>query len=315
MARIELDLPPAVTTPAMSSEGAPRTFRGRLFRKYLLLILVLVGGALLTSGAVSIYFGYQENKAAIGALQNEKAVGAASRIAAVHRSDHAAACLRLAAADRCERPRDAPHRVPEAPAAGAGGDRHRAARLDGPRGDRRVAPRHGSAQLAGRSLAGAGVHQRKRGKPWYSPVYFRKDTEPYMTVSLRAGGERGPVTIADVNLKFIWDVVSRIKIGDKGKAYVVDRSGYLVADPDIGLVLRKTDLSHLPHVKAAAAGPPLPDEPALKSVDLAGTPVLVSWSPSNRSAGTCSSSSRSPRSTRDSTPRSCGRRCCCSPAS
>src|SRR5206468_10141906 len=94
----------------------------------------------------------------------------------------------------------------------------------------------------------------KRGQPWYGPVYFRKETEPYMTVAIRSGSDKGPVTVADVNLKFIWDVVSRIKIGDKGKAYVVDAGGFLVADPDIGLVLRKTNLSQLRHVKAAIAG-------------------------------------------------------------
>ena len=94
----------------------------------------------------------------------------------------------------------------------------------------------------------------KRGQPWHGPVYFRKETEPYMTIAMRSGGDAGPVTVADVNLKFIWDVVSRIKIGDKGKAYVVDGNGFLIADPDIGLVLRKTDLSNLPHVKAATAG-------------------------------------------------------------
>ena len=94
----------------------------------------------------------------------------------------------------------------------------------------------------------------KRGKPWFGPVYFRKETEPYMTIALRSGSDGGPVTVADVNLKFIWDVVSRIKIGDKGKAYVVDSNGFLVADPDIGLVLRKTDLSEL----AARARPRSP---------------------------------------------------------
>jgi HAMP domain-containing protein len=81
-------------------------------------------------------------------------------------------------------------------------------------------------------------------------VYFRKETEPYMTIAIRSGSDTGPVTVADVNLKFIWDVVSRIKIGDKGKAYVVDNKGFLIADPDIGLVLRKTNLASLPHVKA-----------------------------------------------------------------
>jgi len=100
-----------------------------------------------------------------------------------------------------------------------------------------------------------------------------------MTISLRSGGEQGAITVADVNLKFIWDVVSRIKIGEKGKAYVVDRSGYLVADPDIGLVLRKSDLSQLPHVKAAANGAPAAEEPATTSEDLTGATVLVSWAP------------------------------------
>ena len=88
----------------------------------------------------------------------------------------------------------------------------------------------------------------------------------------------GPVTVADVNLKFIWDVVSRIKIGEKGKAYVVDSNGFLVAHPDIGLVLRKTDLSQLAHVKAANA-PTQSDAPATIARDLAGTEVLASWAP------------------------------------
>src|SRR5262249_13878953 len=118
----------------------------------------------------------------------------------------------------------------------------------------------------------------KRGQPWFGPVYFRKETEPYMTIALRSGGDNGPVVVADVNLKFIWDVVSRIKIGDKGKAYVVAGNGFLVADPDIGLVLRKTDLSRLAHVKAAIADAKSEDL-TLVSADLAGTPVLASVAP------------------------------------
>ena len=53
---------------------------GRLYRKYLVLILSLVSGALLVSGAISVYFSYQEQQAALGNLQQEKAVAAASRI-------------------------------------------------------------------------------------------------------------------------------------------------------------------------------------------------------------------------------------------
>ena len=81
-----------------------------------------------------------------------------------------------------------------------------------------------------------------------------------------------------MNLKFIWDVVWRIKIGEKGKAYVVDDNGFLVADPDIGAVLRKLNLSHLAHVKAAI-GKQSQNEPATVSTDLAGTSVLTSMAP------------------------------------
>ena len=87
------------------------------------------------------------------------------------------------------------------------------------------------------------------------------------------------MTVAELNLKFIWDVVSRIKIGDKGKAYVVDRNGYLVADPDIGLVLRKTSLAGLEHVQGRVGAPAAGDEPAMLSHDLAGTRVLASVAP------------------------------------
>ena len=37
------------------------------------------------------------------------------------------------------------------------------------------------------------------------------------------------VSIAEVNLKLIWDVVSQIKVGEKGSAYVIDREGRIVA--------------------------------------------------------------------------------------
>ena len=96
--------------------------------------------------------------------------------------------------------------------------------------------------------------EAKGGKTWYSPVYFRKETEPYMTISRPAGGAAGGTTVAEVNLKFVWEVVSRIQIGKAGLAYVVNSAGTLIAHPDISLVLQKTDLSRLPQVAALARG-------------------------------------------------------------
>ena len=54
--------------------------RARLARKYLVVLVALVAGALLVSGAIEIYASYSENKEALVALQREKATAAASRI-------------------------------------------------------------------------------------------------------------------------------------------------------------------------------------------------------------------------------------------
>jgi signal transduction histidine kinase len=261
--------------------GAPRTHRGRLFRKYLLLILTLVTGALLASGAISIYFAYQENKAAVASLQHEKALAAASRIeqyirqieqqlayAALPQLD--ASDVELRRIEFLKLLRQAPEVTDISQLDATGREQIAVSRL----GMDNVPP---PGMGKDRSQEPAFLNAR-RGKTWFGPVYFRKETEPYMTMSLRSGGDKGPVTVAEVNLKFVWDVVSRIKIGEKGKAYVVDNHGLLVADPDIGLVLRKTDLSHLPHVAAAIAAQ-RPSDPTMVSTDLAGTDVLTSVAP------------------------------------
>jgi signal transduction histidine kinase len=95
--------------------------------------------------------------------------------------------------------------------------------------------------------------EAKRHKVWFSPVYFLRDTEPYMTLAIAGAGRDGGVTVTEINLKFIWDPITRIRAGKAGYAYVVDGSGHLIAHPDLGLVLRKTDLSHLPQVAALRA--------------------------------------------------------------
>jgi signal transduction histidine kinase/putative methionine-R-sulfoxide reductase with GAF domain len=256
-----------------------RTSRGRLFRKYLLLILSLVTIALLASGAISVYFTYQETKASLASLQHEKALAAASRIeqyiGSIERQLAYAALPQLDASDVELRRVEFLKLLRQAPEvtdiAQIGPDAREQIAVSRLGMDSINSGKDWSQEPAFRNA--------KRGQTWFGPVYFRKETEPYMRLSLRSGGDSGPVIVADVNLKFIWDVVSRIKIGDKGKAYVVDGNGFLVADPDIGLVLRKTNLSALPHVKAALAGGKGADDATMESVDLAGTSVLVSVAP------------------------------------
>ncbi|MFO1325135.1 MAG: GAF domain-containing protein [Burkholderiales bacterium] len=268
---------PASVERAPGATAAPRTSRkGRLFRKYLLLILTLVSGALLASGAISVYFSYQEHTSALGDLQQEKAIAAASRIEQYIRQIEQqlayAALPQLDAGDYELRRIEFLKLLRQVP------EVTDITQLDASGHEQVAVSRLGMDVIGSgkdRSAEPAFVNA-KRGAPWIGPVYFRKETEPYMTIAVRSTGATGPVTIAEVNLKFIWDVVSRIKIGDKGKAYVVDGKGYLVADPDIGLVLRKTSMGDLAHVRAALDDK-IPDEQAMSSRDLNGTPVLASF--------------------------------------
>ena len=108
-------------------------------------------------------------------------------------------------------------------------------------------------------------------KIYYGPVYFRRESEPYMTLALAGTRRDAGVSVAEVNLKFIWDVVSQIKVGEHGQAYVVDASGRLIAHPDISLVLRNTDFSRLAQVRAAyVSGAGLPTQPVQIATDLQG---------------------------------------------
>jgi len=270
-----------VPLPSASARLPRRTSRGRLFRKYLLLIMSLVTIALLASGGISVYFTDQETKASLASLQHEKALAAASRIeqyiARIEQQLAYAALPQLDASDVELRRieflkllRQAPEVTDISQLDATGREQIAVSRLGM---DNVPAPGTGKDRSQEPAFRNA-----KKGQPWFSPVYFRKETEPYMTIALRSGSDNGPVVIADVNLKFIWDVVSRIKIGEKGKAYVVDGNGFLVADPDIGLVLRKTDLSQLPHIKTAMTGEHS-DNLAVISKDLGGTEVLTSVAP------------------------------------
>src|ERR1700755_3001705 len=74
-----------------------------------------------------------------------------------------------------------------------------------------------------------------------------------MTLALAGTRKNAVRASAEVNLKLIWDVVSNIKVGEHGHAYVVGSQGRLIAHPDIRLVLRNTDMSKLVEVQAALA--------------------------------------------------------------
>jgi signal transduction histidine kinase/DNA-binding response OmpR family regulator len=113
-------------------------------------------------------------------------------------------------------------------------------------------------------------------KVYYGPVYFRRESEPYMTLSLAGTRRDTGVSIAQVNLKLIWDVLSKIKFSGHGRAYVIDAAGRLIAHPDISLVLRNTDMSQLAQVRSARARLAGNDgEEVEEAEDIAGHKVLT----------------------------------------
>ncbi|GIK85197.1 MAG: hypothetical protein BroJett026_06780 [Betaproteobacteria bacterium] len=252
---MDLSAPPAASAaPAREGGGsAPGPVpRGRLFRRYFFLILALVTSALLLPSSISLWLSYRETLEALHAVQRERANAAAERIEQyvgdVQRQLASAALPQLGDAATEQRRLEFQRllsRVPDvtdvAFIARDGCETLRVSRLE--------------LDAQGECLRNRGDEPAFResapSRPWFGPVYFRKDTEPYMAIAVRAGGERGAVAVADVNLKFMWDVVTRLRIGEKGRAYVVDGAGYLIAHPDIGRVLQKTHAASAPHVRRA----------------------------------------------------------------
>src|SRR4030088_2056372 len=116
-------------------------------------------------------------------------------------------------------------------------------------------------------------------KVYYGPVYFRREYEPYMTLSLAGTRKDAGVSIAEVNLKLIWELVSQIKVGEGGHAYVVGAQGRLIAHPDISLVLRNTDMSKLLQVQAAQAGTANSADALQGSKNIQGQEVLTASAP------------------------------------
>jgi two-component system, NtrC family, sensor kinase len=88
-------------------------------------------------------------------------------------------------------------------------------------------------------------------KVYYSPVYFRRNSEPYITLALAGVRRDAGVSIAEVNLKLVWDLVIQMKVGEHGFAYIVDGEGRVVVHPDSRF---QSDFSGLVQVQAALPG-------------------------------------------------------------
>ena len=251
--------------------------RSRLFFKYTFLFVTVVVLALVASGGFEVRFSYQEHKNSLIGIQEQQAAAAADKIEEfiTQIESQVGWTTQLPWTDGTldQRRFDALRLLRQVPAItelaqidAAGREQLKVSRLT-------------------MDVVGSGIDyshkpeftQAVAHKVYYGPVYFRRESEPYMMLSLAGTRRDTGVSIAQVNLKLIWDVVSKIKVGAHGRAYVVDSDGRLIAHPDISLVLRNTDMSRLAQVRGARAGSAT--EAVQEADDIGGHKVLTAYAP------------------------------------
>ncbi|MET4797737.1 cache domain-containing protein [Bradyrhizobium sp. LB11.1] len=269
---------PRAAGDGVASVEAARGIRTRLFTKYVALFVAVVVVALLANGLFEVFFYYREHKAALIRVQHEQAEAAAAKISQFVKEIESQLgwTTQLPWSDGSIEPRrfDALRLLRQVPAI------TELAQVDSTGKERlRVSRLAMDAINSGVDLSGdPKFTEAVAHKVYYGPVYFRRESEPYMTLALAGARKDAGVSIAEVNLKLIWDVVSQIKVGEHGHAYVVGPEGRLIAHPDISLVLRNTDMSGLAQVRAAQAGGGMPD-PLQGEPNIQGQKVLTAFAP------------------------------------
>ena len=254
--------------------------RRSLAARYATLVAGLLSVALLASGTLEAWIAHRDRQSALETLRREKAQSAA---AAVSRFiDDVAQNLewvRLTPPRTLEKIQEErrldylkllrlePAITTLALLDGHGRERLRVSRIETDRIESRIdrSGEPGFSQAAGSD------------RPHFGEVRFVAETEPYLTIAMPNASRYG-VILADVNLKFVQSVVSAIRVGTSGYAYVVDAGGRLVSHPDLSLVLQMRDLSSLPQVAQALAPGALPQGYADRGRDLHDAAVLSSWS-------------------------------------
>jgi adenylate cyclase len=272
---------PRDATPAASVGQPPGEARVRrpLFRKYFLALFAAVVIPLLASGAIEAWFGYRDQRVLLDQRLRLEAAAAASKIQ-----------------DFLDGIRDQMQWAVQLPWTDGGDERHRfdalrvlrqvpaivdLALVDGAGKERLKISR------VGRDVIGSGLDRAadpavagaRGARVWHGPVRLNRGSEPYMTLAVAGNRAAVGVAVADINLKLIWDVISAIRVGETGAAFVVDRNGRLVAHPNISLVLRGADDETTARLKAMQAAVQSPGGSTITTKNIEGRTVLMAMAP------------------------------------
>ncbi len=260
-----------------------RRGRGRLVRQYFFVFLLLIGGGLITSGLLEVYFGYRESREQIAVLQGEVASRAALRIAQFILTIEAqmkAATVSSVVARKGIGPDyqfELGKLLSIAPAVTEVSAIDESGRLHAYVSRFRVTANADNQDFS----KTASFVQAKQGITFFGSVNFIDESEPYISIAVPI--ERFPGNVigalqAEVDLRQISEVVRDIKFSDAGYAYIVTRSGDLIAHSDPGLVLQRSRTAHLPQVLAAFQPNPIVPVPKTQlGRDMKGEEVLSSF--------------------------------------
>ncbi|MBB4841841.1 signal transduction histidine kinase/CheY-like chemotaxis protein [Paucibacter oligotrophus] len=238
-------------------------------RRYALQVAGIALALLLVSGATEMYFSFQEARAEMARLQAAQAESAAREIRQFLQG--------------IENGVDQVARLPwGTPGFGEAQKREEFHRLMslfpaimqmrdlGAQGQERLFASRSELDRLGHSPRGPASAAPALG---YSPSYFGVGAEPMVDLSVAAGrGEASGVIRAAIHLRFLADGISRLRVGEGGRVYVLDAADRLIAHPQATQVLRQLKLSDEPVVQAARAAGGLA---AMDATDFDGKPVIV----------------------------------------
>jgi signal transduction histidine kinase len=230
--------------------------QGRLVRHYFFYSLVTISAGLITSGFLEVYFSYQDSWEHFALIQKEIATSTALKIdlfvQEIERTMRAAT-----------RSRDI---VGEGLTAGYKWELRRLL-VNSPSITKAVAfdlngVKSAEAQRLRRpvdhekwlSENPAALENSKHRKTYFGPVYFSDGTGPYMNIAVpieRFAGKVIGILCAEIDLKYVGQVISNVRVGNRGYVYLATNSGKLIAHPDLSLVLQKRNMAEMVQIRSA----------------------------------------------------------------
>jgi signal transduction histidine kinase len=257
--------------------------RGRLLRHYFVISVLLIAGGLITSGSLEIYFRYHESREHLALLEREAATVAAVKIERFIRDVETAMKAASKGQEIAQGKLKSNYKfelkrllflipaITEAIAIDRDGVKQ--AQISRFRGV--------SHDVSGDLSTSTAFQKARKGISYLGPVYFVRQSEPHMTIALPIEySKRNIIGVlqAEVNLKYVLEVISNIRPGTAGYAYAVTRSGDLIAHPDISLVLQQRNMAQLNQVKDAfQAISAIPKAKAVVAHNLQGKKVISSY--------------------------------------